>query len=271
MLGLKNVWCRDSIRGYVEAHEPVRPPLRHPPVWTLAARDEASLREVRVRCQAGPAMGRNHREEMADLGVCLHADAGWPASVGRPPHQPRYRGLPRLPKWLRARDRGRPFMGALSRSANQVASHRPLLVGAWAFPRLRAAATKFSYWGLIMAERPDMPVRVNEQVKIVWRIAGSGELGLTSIAPDGRTLRTVHLIKGRPARRPVTGRVPARDPCAAQRQTGLGAAVELPAASIAAKTRLCVQGQAAGTARRMTSTSSSRVGPGAYVGRQPSW
>ena len=28
---------------------------------------------------------------------------------------------------------------------------------------------------------------------------------------------------------------------------------------------------AAGTAPRMTSTSSSRVGPGAYAGRQPSW
>ena len=37
------------------------------------------------------------------------------------------------------------------------------------------------------------------------------------------------------------------------------------------KTRLCDQGQAAGTATRMTSTSSSRVGPGAYVGRQPAW
>lgn len=48
-------------------------------------------------------------------------------------------------------------------------------------------------------------------------------------------------------------------------------AVELPAASMAAKTRLCDQGQAARTATRMTSTSSSRVGPGAYVGRQPSW
>ena len=30
-------------------------------------------------------------------------------------------------------------------------------------------------------------------------------------------------------------------------------------------------GQAAGTAARMTSTSSSRVGPGAKAGRQPSW
>ncbi len=38
-----------------------------------------------------------------------------------------------------------------------------------------------------MAERPDKPVRINEQVKIVWRITGAGELSLMSIAPDGRT------------------------------------------------------------------------------------
>jgi hypothetical protein len=38
-----------------------------------------------------------------------------------------------------------------------------------------------------MAEGPDDPLHVNEQVKIVWRMTGAGELRLTSIAPDGGT------------------------------------------------------------------------------------
>jgi hypothetical protein len=37
-----------------------------------------------------------------------------------------------------------------------------------------------------MADGPDNPVGVDEQVKIVWKITGVGELHLTSIAPDGR-------------------------------------------------------------------------------------
>ena len=36
-----------------------------------------------------------------------------------------------------------------------------------------------------MADGPDNPLRVDKQVKIVWRITGSGELRLTSIGPDG--------------------------------------------------------------------------------------
>jgi hypothetical protein len=61
----------------------------------------------------------------------------------------------------------------------------PITRGA-GFPEVRGSSTRVRLWGLIMAERADQPVRVNEQVKIVWRITGSGELHLTSIAPDGR-------------------------------------------------------------------------------------
>jgi hypothetical protein len=42
-------------------------------------------------------------------------------------------------------------------------------------------------WGLIMAEDSHNPVRVNEQVKIVWRLTGAGALRLSSIDPNGRT------------------------------------------------------------------------------------
>ncbi|MCW2646394.1 MAG: hypothetical protein JWP07_2503 [Pseudonocardiales bacterium] len=62
----------------------------------------------------------------------------------------------------------------------------PITRGA-GFPEVEGSSTKIQLWGLIMAERADKPLRVNEQVKIVWRITGSGELRLTSIAPDGRT------------------------------------------------------------------------------------
>jgi hypothetical protein len=40
-----------------------------------------------------------------------------------------------------------------------------------------------------MAAGPDNPLRVDEQVKIVWRITGSGALHLVSIAPNGQVHR----------------------------------------------------------------------------------
>ncbi len=55
------------------------------------------------------------------------------------------------------------------------------------FPEVEGSSSEVQLWGLIMADGPDNPLRVNEQVKIVWRITGSGGLRLTSIAPDGRT------------------------------------------------------------------------------------
>ena len=55
------------------------------------------------------------------------------------------------------------------------------------FPEVEGSSDRVQLWGLIMADGPDNPLRVNEQVKIVWRITGSGELRLISIAPDGRS------------------------------------------------------------------------------------
>jgi hypothetical protein len=73
---------------------------------------------------------------------------------------------------------------ALGRSGCQPPS--PINRGA-GFPEVEGSSDRVQLWGLIMADGPDNPLRVNEQVKIVWRITGSGELRLTSIAPDGRT------------------------------------------------------------------------------------
>jgi hypothetical protein len=55
------------------------------------------------------------------------------------------------------------------------------------FPEVEGTSERVQMWGLIMAAGPDNPLRVNEQVKIVWRMTGSGPLHLVSIGPDGRT------------------------------------------------------------------------------------
>jgi hypothetical protein len=62
----------------------------------------------------------------------------------------------------------------------------PITRGA-GFPEVEGSSNDVRLWGLIMADGPDNPLRVNEQVKIVWRITGAGELRLTSIAPDRGT------------------------------------------------------------------------------------
>jgi hypothetical protein len=41
-------------------------------------------------------------------------------------------------------------------------------------------------WGLIMLGGPVTPLRVGEDVKIVWRITGRGPLQLATVGPDGR-------------------------------------------------------------------------------------
>lgn len=45
-----------------------------------------------------------------------------------------------------------------------------------------------------MADGPDNPVRRNEQIKIVWRITGSGNLKLSAVDPEGR----VHAVQWGP-------------------------------------------------------------------------
>jgi hypothetical protein len=42
-----------------------------------------------------------------------------------------------------------------------------------------------SLWGLIFGGA--LPFRVGDQVKIVWRMTGTGPLAVTQIAPDGST------------------------------------------------------------------------------------
>lgn len=45
-----------------------------------------------------------------------------------------------------------------------------------------------SLYGLVMLAGPS-PARVNESVKIVWRMTGSGPLRLSAVSPTGRTVR----------------------------------------------------------------------------------
>ena len=62
---------------------------------------------------------------------------------------------------------------ALGRPGCQPPS--PISRGA-GFPEVEGSGNQVQLWGLIMADGPDNPLRVDEQVKIVWRIAGCGEL-----------------------------------------------------------------------------------------------
>jgi hypothetical protein len=54
------------------------------------------------------------------------------------------------------------------------------------FPEVQGTSDGLRMWGLIMANGPDNPLRTDEDVKIVWRITGSGPLRLTTLDPGGR-------------------------------------------------------------------------------------
>jgi hypothetical protein len=69
----------------------------------------------------------------------------------------------------------------------QPACRPPSPINRNGIPEVEGTSDRIQTWGLIMADGPDDPLRVNEQVKIVWRITGSGDLHLTTIDPNGRT------------------------------------------------------------------------------------
>jgi hypothetical protein len=54
-------------------------------------------------------------------------------------------------------------------------------------PEVQGTSDGLDMWGLLMAGDRDSRLHANEEVKIVWRITGRGDLRLTSTAPDGRT------------------------------------------------------------------------------------
>jgi hypothetical protein len=51
-------------------------------------------------------------------------------------------------------------------------------------PEVQGSGDNATLSGLIMAQKP-MPVRVDEDVKIVWRMTGSGPLQLSTVSPEG--------------------------------------------------------------------------------------
>jgi hypothetical protein len=53
------------------------------------------------------------------------------------------------------------------------------------FPLVEGRGSGVSLWGIVMTSSRG-PAQVGEEVKIVWRMTGSGPLTLLSIAPDGR-------------------------------------------------------------------------------------
>jgi hypothetical protein len=57
------------------------------------------------------------------------------------------------------------------------------------FTEVRGTSHAIQMWGLIMVAGPVQPLHVKEDVKIVWRITGSGPLHLATVGPDGRRHR----------------------------------------------------------------------------------
>jgi hypothetical protein len=51
-------------------------------------------------------------------------------------------------------------------------------------PEVRGTGDDATLYGLIMTQKP-MPVRAHEDVKIVWRMTGSGPLRLATVSPEG--------------------------------------------------------------------------------------
>lgn len=51
-----------------------------------------------------------------------------------------------------------------------------------AFPEVHGTSSRGQLWGLVMVQQP-LPIRVGEDVKIVWRMTGRGSIRLTSRSP----------------------------------------------------------------------------------------
>jgi len=54
-------------------------------------------------------------------------------------------------------------------------------------PEIHGRSHESELWALLMART--VPPRVNEQVKIVWRMTGSGTLSLVALGPQGKRLQ----------------------------------------------------------------------------------
>jgi hypothetical protein len=54
------------------------------------------------------------------------------------------------------------------------------------FPEVKGTSDHIQMWGLIMAQGASYQVHPNEDVKIVWRVTGSGGLQLVTLDPRGR-------------------------------------------------------------------------------------
>jgi len=64
----------------------------------------------------------------------------------------------------------------------------PLTQSQSGFPQVQGTGAGVSLWGLLLyASRG--PALANEEVKIVWRMTGSGPLELTTIGPQGQRIR----------------------------------------------------------------------------------
>jgi hypothetical protein len=54
------------------------------------------------------------------------------------------------------------------------------------FPEVQGTGRDAQLWGMLMPQHPYPPLLAGEDVKIVWRMTGSGDLRLTATGPDGK-------------------------------------------------------------------------------------
>lgn len=54
------------------------------------------------------------------------------------------------------------------------------------FPEVRATGHGIRAWGLMMPRKGYPPLRADQELKVVWRVTGSGPLSATATGPDGR-------------------------------------------------------------------------------------
>jgi hypothetical protein len=130
-----------------------------------------------MRCCCGHARRPWHAVRPIVLGVCMLLLAAC-----TPSH--RQHARPATP----ATSQSHVATGTSRGVLGQPGCDPPSPIDQWhGLPEVEGTSDQIRMWGLIMVQGARYQVHVNEDVKIVWRITGSGGLQLVTLDPNGRT------------------------------------------------------------------------------------
>lgn len=130
-----------------------------------------------MRCCCGHARRPWHAVRPIVLGVCMLLLAAC-----TPSHRPHARPS------TRATSHSHVATGTSRGVLGQPGCDPPSPIDQWhGLPEVEGTSDQIRMWGLIMVQGARYQVHVNEDVKIVWRITGSGGLQLVTLDPNGRT------------------------------------------------------------------------------------